>query len=808
MSKLKYFVFTSLAVLVAAMQTAMVNAAELTWDADTVTFGPQDGSGAWDTAGNTNWWNGSANVQWNNGDSAIVGANTGATGVINLSSTIQLAGLRFDPIGSTTLDLYQVQGGELAFANNSTIKANQIRGGGPTFQRSRIASNISGSNLTFGSDIVSPPTVNDVGFLDITGANTHTGTVTVGGSTTVFFTSAAALNHDGVGADISSLSITPGATVDLNYSGPMSVPITINSMGAANGSTIGILPTHAVPGTNNAGALRIGGSNATVTFTSTVTLAGDSEIQAAAGGTLALPNIVNLNTNLTSAHHLTLRANQGSQLHINNPVTAASVGLRITQSASGGGGVMTVNQAINASDLFVFTNSNNSQLTVNSPITLSTASGIGKATFLSGGNTSGITAINATIAAPGGIEFQRGLATVNLNSSSGAALNTPEVILAATGGTGNTLLVAKADNQISPNTVLTYSGTGITRTLRLEGHTLTIGGLQTSGVTTASQAVVQNNLASTTGHLIVNDNTDRSFGGVMQNGTGSGSLLAFTKQGSGKLTLDAGNTYTGTTTISGGTLALGPSGGINSSSVIQVDAGATFDVSARLPSYSVGATQTLKGNGTVVGNVNTVAGSIIAPGGSVGTLSINGDTSLISTLAIEYSGATIDKLTVSGALDITTATVDFNQLATLAGGARVFASYGSLVGAAFASVLDLPAGFTINYNYLGANQIALVGGAHPGDFDSDGDVDGADFVAWQTNFPKASGALPSEGDADGDGDVDGADFVVWQTNFPFTPGPGASPVPEPQAALLVCLGAVGMLIACRKRQKLVRATIC
>src|SRR4029078_12051788 len=85
------------------------------------------------------------------------------------------------------------------------------------------------------------------------------------------------------------------------------------------------------------------------------------------------------------------------------------------------------------------------------------------------------------------------------------------------------------------------------------------------------------------------------------------------------------------------------------------------------------------------------------------------------------------------------------------------------------------------YNYLGGNQIALVSGLHAGDFDSDGDVDGADFVAWQTNFPKTSGATLAQGDADGDGEVDGADFVVCQTNFPFTPGPGASPVPEPSA---------------------------
>ena len=87
--------------------------------------------------------------------------------------------------------------------------------------------------------------------------------------------------------------------------------------------------------------------------------------------------------------------------------------------------------------------------------------------------------------------------------------------------------------------------------------------------------------------------------------------------------------------------------------------------------------------------------------------------------------------------------------------------------------------------------------AHPGDFDSDGDVDGADFVAWQTNFPTANGATLAQGDADGDGDVDGADFVVWQTNFPFTPGPGAAPVPEQHSFLLAIVGGL-LFLRCRK----------
>jgi hypothetical protein len=88
----------------------------------------------------------------------------------------------------------------------------------------------------------------------------------------------------------------------------------------------------------------------------------------------------------------------------------------------------------------------------------------------------------------------------------------------------------------------------------------------------------------------------------------------------------------------------------------------------------------------------------------------------------------------------------------------------------------------------------------PGDFDGDADVDGADFVAWQTNFPKPTGAIRSEGDADNDGDVDGADFVVWQTNFPFTPAPGATPIPEPFSMSLTVI-AFGTLFGARCRKK-------
>jgi len=85
------------------------------------------------------------------------------------------------------------------------------------------------------------------------------------------------------------------------------------------------------------------------------------------------------------------------------------------------------------------------------------------------------------------------------------------------------------------------------------------------------------------------------------------------------------------------------------------------------------------------------------------------------------------------------------------------------------------------------------------DFDEDGDVDGDDFLAWQTGFGTETGAQKSDGDANGDGAVDGNDFLIWQTQFGNTAGDGSSTaVPEPAAVgLLLCLFA--FVIPCRRR---------
>jgi hypothetical protein len=67
------------------------------------------------------------------------------------------------------------------------------------------------------------------------------------------------------------------------------------------------------------------------------------------------------------------------------------------------------------------------------------------------------------------------------------------------------------------------------------------------------------------------------------------------------------------------------------------------------------------------------------------------------------------------------------------------------------------------------------------DFNGDGAVDGADFLAWQRGVGKTIGAKHSDGDADRDGDVDAADLAAWKA---ATSGL-ARPVAEPAAGAIL-----------------------
>jgi len=80
----------------------------------------------------------------------------------------------------------------------------------------------------------------------------------------------------------------------------------------------------------------------------------------------------------------------------------------------------------------------------------------------------------------------------------------------------------------------------------------------------------------------------------------------------------------------------------------------------------------------------------------------------------------------------------------------------------------------------------------PGDFDSDGDVDGADFLKWQRYFGSTS-----ELDADGNGNgiIDAADYTIWQDNFGTGQPVSAASVPEPSSCTLAALTISALFIS-------------
>ncbi|ALK09652.1 Extracellular serine protease precursor [Blastochloris viridis] len=240
-----------------------------------------------------------------------------------------------------------------------------------------------------------------------------------------------------------------------------------------------------------------------------------------------------------------------------------------------------------------------------------------------------------------------------------------------------TLLAGAATNVFGATSAITVNSPGI---LDLGGFNQTIGSLAGSGTVTNSGGV---GAALTTG-----DATNTLFSGVIQDGTGP---TALTKQGTGVFSLSGINTYTGATTINGGTLALTGVGSIANSSVVNVaSASGIFDIS--------GTT-----TGAAITTLAGVAGSNVVLGDQTLTL---------SNASTTYNGiisGTNGALTLAAGTQTLTGTNTYTGATTINGGTLALTGSGSIANSSVVDVAGASGIFDISGTTAGATITTLAG---------------------------------------------------------------------------------------------------
>lgn len=809
--------FRPASLLLTALMLAVppVRSADLYWDGDATTANAQYGPAAalWSTsAGDPRTWlpgtmTSSANQAWINSTANIARFGSGTTGTnpgvltLTLAENITLGGIDMGGSFAAAVTVTNAPGNTygLNFGTvNGQLKPNN---GGAPLTLDVVLSGSGGITKVNGgvaillqSNLYTGGTTIGTGILQVgNGGTTGTlggGDVSLGAGTTLRFNrsddisisqkitgtgtlahmTTAKLTLAGSGSSVGRLSFADSGTID----------ILGNTLGLGVDAGDGI-----VISTNNKSAVvnATGGGQIAINFA-------DLDLRAGTGGTLTLnaalvngsASSVDINGGTiiyTASNTYTGATNvKAGALQLNN-AAGMSVGGDIIIS---GGASVVVNSAVShqiadGASVTVygsFNSSNRADTIANMTIdttSLSNISGLnitGTLTVTRGVhealNSSAVLASHTTVLGGG--------STLRMGANSGSSVWTM-----GAGGltmTGATILFGNPGGQVarinlegnvtaSGTNAFTISTNNSPSTVDLRGGTRTFN--ITDGTTSITPAVVDS--LSTTSGLV--------------------------KTGVGSLVLNGTNTYSGKTTISGGTLALATegtrSGSLAASPWIEVEAGATFSTSG-LSSGGVTLTnQTLSGTGTVDGTLTVGSGAVIKPGAST-----NADVSAVANAGDQAGRLIFTNVTLQPGATAAAPRLLLNLAGTTShtsdpltpGNVTAFANAAS--GGLYDSLqvigtLGLNAGSTITVQF--SNGYTATWGDVYNLFDWGGVNTDADGVGGAGAFTMADLILPT------------LDHGWFFETDQFLSHGIVYVVPEPGRALLVMLG----LLACALRRR-------
>jgi fibronectin-binding autotransporter adhesin len=270
---------------------------------------------------------------------------------------------------------------------------------------------------------------------------------------------------------------------------------------------------------------------------------------------------------------------------------------------------------------------------------------------------------------------------------------------AAGGISGNGSLVKSGAGTVTLAGNNTYSGTTI-----LSNGVLSISSAanlgSSAGIVLAPNATLQNTASTTLnqpitltaggGSRTVETIGDLTLAGPIGHNGVPTNALSLTKTGPATLTLSATNTFNGVLAVNAGTVRVnGFLGQVN-----VINAGQTATDYGVL----VSAGATLGGTGTIQRDVNFLAGSILSPGNSVGTLTVNGLVNIASNWNYAWelgAGNVGDALNVNGSIVFNSGTATLQV--SSAGGNPLTTDVFVLATATGGISGTLPA-FTIDYS--------------------------------------------------------------------------------------------------------------